>query len=54
VKKNWSRGADLNRRPADCSRNSMLLKRLALSCVLQNGFLRYSELAVPVLFPCAP
>src|SRR6266436_924945 len=46
-----SREWELNPRPADCSRNSMLLNRLALSCVLHHGFPRYSGLAVPLLFP---
>ena len=41
----------MNSRPADCSRNSMLLNRLALSCVLHHGFTWYSGLTVPFLFP---
>src|ERR1700674_1964841 len=47
----WSREWELNPRPADCSRNSMLLNRLAFSCVLHHGFTWYSGLTVPFLFP---
>jgi hypothetical protein len=36
---------------ADYSRNSMLLNRLALSCILHHGFGGQLGLAVPLLFP---
>lgn len=44
-------GVDLNHRPVDYSRYSMLLKRLSLSCVSHHGFAGSSGLAVPFLFP---
>jgi len=37
--------------PADSSRNIIQLILLALSCVLFHGFVPYSQLIVPFLFP---
>jgi hypothetical protein len=47
----WSRDPDLNRRPVDRSRYSMLLNRLAFSCVNYHGFVLFSGRAVLLLFP---
>src|SRR5487761_201622 len=50
VKKSWSRGADLNRRPADSSTDSLLLVLNAFSLTSPHDSARYSAPIVRKLF----